>query len=131
MSIVANHISAKADLFDLTTNAMHPSSHDTDAMNPSPHDTDAMHPQSQKTDTVTPPTTSPASELNRLVIRKLQRALEADPEVDLASKIPSSYATRLAERKAEGLGFAPVRFSSRSKSNALQLLVRRRHLQSL
>jgi hypothetical protein len=93
MSIVPNQISAEADLFDLTT----------DAMNPSPHDIDAMHPQSQKTDTVTPPNKFSASELNRLVIRKLQRALEADPEVDLASKIPSSYATRLAERKAEGL----------------------------
>ncbi|KAI4931932.1 uncharacterized protein J4E92_003830 [Alternaria infectoria] len=37
-----------------------------------------------------------------MVLKRLQKALEADPEVDLASKIPSTYADRLAARKSEG-----------------------------
>lgn len=76
--------------------------HNTDTMHTPSHDTDAMHPLSQEADIVNPPTTSPASQLNRMVMKRLQKALEADPEVDLTTKIPSSYASRLADRKSEG-----------------------------
>ncbi|KAH6864818.1 hypothetical protein BKA58DRAFT_423328 [Alternaria rosae] len=61
-------------------------------MHPSLHDADVVHPQSQKADIVNPPTTSLAFQLNQMLMRKLQKALEADPEVDLTSKIPSSHA---------------------------------------
>ena len=71
-------------------------------MLPSPQDTDAMLPQSQETDIADPPATSAAFQLNRMVLKRLQKALEADPEVDLTSKIPSTYADRLAARKSEG-----------------------------
>lgn len=47
-----------------------------------------------------------ACQVNQMVIRKLQKALEADPEVDLVSQIPSSYSSRLADRIAKGLSFA-------------------------
>ncbi|KAF2277835.1 uncharacterized protein EI97DRAFT_500070 [Westerdykella ornata] len=60
-----------------------------------------MDPPTQGADTDNPPTESPACQLNRMVLRKLQKAFEADPEVDLASKIPSTYSSRLADRKAE------------------------------
>ncbi|OAL43414.1 hypothetical protein IQ07DRAFT_299677 [Pyrenochaeta sp. DS3sAY3a] len=42
-----------------------------------------------------------ACQFNQMVIRKLQKALQADPEVDLLSQIPSSYSTRLADRKSK------------------------------
>jgi len=73
---------------------MHRSSHDTDAI--------YMHPQCQRADRVDPVDRSSALFLNKMVMRKLQRELEADPEVDLASKIPSTYASRLAGRKSDG-----------------------------
>lgn len=44
---------------------------------------------------------SDAARFNRQVSRKLQKALQEDPEADLASKIPDSYAARLANRKAK------------------------------
>jgi len=34
---------------------------------------------------------SEAAQFNRMVMRKLQKAIEADPEVDLASKLPTTY----------------------------------------
>jgi phage tail sheath gpL-like len=42
---------------------------------------------------------SEAARFNRIVMRKLQKAIEADPEVDLASKLPTGYSLRLAGRK--------------------------------
>lgn len=47
---------------------------------------------------------SEAAQFNRMVLRKLQKAIEADPEVDLASKLPTNYSSRLAERKKEDQG---------------------------
>jgi hypothetical protein len=47
---------------------------------------------------------SEAAQFNRMVMRKLQKAIEADPEVDLASKLPTSYSSRLADRKEESKG---------------------------
>lgn len=47
---------------------------------------------------------SEAAQFNRMVLRKLQKAIEADPEVDLASKLPANYSSRLAERKKEDQG---------------------------
>lgn len=70
----------------------------TNIMRPSSHEADAVHIQSKQT-----VSESLACQLNHAVLRKLQKAFEADPEVDLASKIPLSYSTRLADRKAEGL----------------------------
>ena len=43
--------------------------------------------------------TTKAAELNRRVLRKLEKAFDSNPEVDLLSKMPSSYATRLANCK--------------------------------
>ncbi|KAF2254382.1 hypothetical protein BU26DRAFT_500151 [Trematosphaeria pertusa] len=74
---------------------------------------------------------SEASQFNRMVMKKLQKALEADPEVDLASKIPSSYSSRLAHRKAKArhedgpspeplnLGKQPPRFPEDDVRNLL------------
>jgi hypothetical protein len=45
---------------------------------------------------------SEAHRFNRMVMRKLQRAIDADPEIDLASKLPRNYSSRLADRKTEG-----------------------------
>jgi phage tail sheath gpL-like len=42
---------------------------------------------------------SEAARFNRIVMRKLQKAIEADPEVDLTSKLPTGYSLRLAGRK--------------------------------
>lgn len=39
---------------------------------------------------------SPAARFNRLVFRKFQKALDNDPEVDLASLLPSEYSSRLS-----------------------------------
>nr|POE49561.1 hypothetical protein CFP56_50478 [Quercus suber] len=46
-------------------------------------------------------TRSDAALLNERVLRGLRKAFEADPEVDLTSRIPASYSKRLAERKAK------------------------------
>jgi hypothetical protein len=48
---------------------------------------------------------SEAAQFNRMVMRKLQKAIEADPEVDLASKLPKTYSLRLADRKKEIKGW--------------------------
>ena len=42
---------------------------------------------------------SPAARFNVAAMRKLQKALEADPEVDLITALPMGYAERLADRK--------------------------------
>lgn len=42
---------------------------------------------------------SPAARFNVAAIKKLQKALDADPEVDLISALPMDYAERLAGRK--------------------------------
>ena len=42
---------------------------------------------------------SAAAKFNVAAMRKLQRALEADPEVDLANALPLMYSSRLASRK--------------------------------
>ena len=42
---------------------------------------------------------SAAAKFNVAAMRKLQRALEADPEVDLANALPLMYSSRLAARK--------------------------------
>ena len=44
---------------------------------------------------------SEAAKFNQMVLRKLQRAFETDPEDDLLSKFPSGYSTRLAGRKEQ------------------------------
>ena len=50
-----------------------------------------------------------AAQFNRMVMRKLQKAIEADPEVDLASKLPTNYSSRLAHRKKENKGWVHQR----------------------
>lgn len=50
-----------------------------------------------------PAAESEATRFNQLVMRKLRKAMDTDPEVDLASKIPLNYSVRLAERKTEGI----------------------------
>ncbi len=45
-----------------------------------------------------------AAKLNRMTIRKLQRALEANPEVDLTSVLPLNYSERLNARKHQKNG---------------------------
>ncbi|KAI9779901.1 MAG: hypothetical protein M1816_003310 [Peltula sp. TS41687] len=47
---------------------------------------------------VAPP--SAAARLNAAALRKLQRALEKDPEVDLTTALPFDYAQRLADKKS-------------------------------
>ena len=47
---------------------------------------------------------SEAAKFNQMVLRKLQRAFEANPEDDLLSKFPSGYSTRLAGRKEQDEG---------------------------
>ena len=49
-------------------------------------------------------TASEAAKFNQMVLRKLQRAFEIDPEVDLLSKFPTGYSTRLAGRKEQDEG---------------------------
>jgi hypothetical protein len=46
---------------------------------------------------------SEAAQFNRMVLRKLQKAIAADPEIDLTSKLPTNYSIRLAERKTKGM----------------------------
>lgn len=41
---------------------------------------------------------SPAAKFNRLVMRKLTKALEQDPETDITRIVPSSYTATLARR---------------------------------
>lgn len=45
---------------------------------------------------------SEAAHFNRRVMKKLQKAIDADPETDLASKLPLNYSSRLADRKSQG-----------------------------
>lgn len=40
-----------------------------------------------------------AAQLNTLVMKRLEKALASNPEVDLLSLFPSTYSTRLAKRK--------------------------------
>ena len=47
---------------------------------------------------------SEAAKFNQMVLRKIQRAIETDPEDDLLSKFPSGYSTRLAGRKEQDEG---------------------------
>ncbi|KJX93788.1 hypothetical protein TI39_contig4257g00003 [Zymoseptoria brevis] len=42
---------------------------------------------------------SEAAQFNRLVLKKLRKAVDVDPEVNLISKLPSNYSSRLADRK--------------------------------
>lgn len=49
-------------------------------------------------------TESEAARFNRIVMRKLQKAIEADPEVDLACRLPTNYSLRLAGRRKENKG---------------------------
>lgn len=43
--------------------------------------------------------TSEAANFNARVLRKVQRALDEDPEVDISMVLPSNYSSRLASRK--------------------------------
>ena len=47
---------------------------------------------------------SEAAKFNQVVLRKIQRAFETDPGVDLLSKFPTGYITRLAGRKEQDEG---------------------------
>ena len=42
-----------------------------------------------------------AAKLNAKIMRQLQKALEADPEVDLTTVIPTNYSSRLLSRKVD------------------------------
>lgn len=49
---------------------------------------------------------SAAAKFNVMAMRKLERALEHDPECDLAAALPPEYSSRLSSRKpTEGKGF--------------------------
>lgn len=43
---------------------------------------------------------SEAAQFNGMVMKKLRKAMDADPETDLASKLPLNYSSRLADRKS-------------------------------
>ena len=47
---------------------------------------------------------SQAAKFNHMVLRKIQRAFELDPEDDLLSKFPTGYSTRLAGKKEQDEG---------------------------
>ena len=47
---------------------------------------------------------SEAARFNQIVMRKLQKAIEADPEVDTAFELPTNYSLRLAGRRKEKKG---------------------------
>ena len=47
---------------------------------------------------------SEAAKFNHMILRKLQRAFETDPDIDLLSKFPTGYSTRLAGRKEQDEG---------------------------
>lgn len=42
---------------------------------------------------------SEAANFNARVLRKVQRALQEDPEVDISTVLPNNYPSRLASRK--------------------------------
>ena len=42
---------------------------------------------------------SEAANFNATVLRKVQRALQEDPEVDISTVLPNNYPSRLASRK--------------------------------
>lgn len=44
---------------------------------------------------------SEAARFNELVLKKLQRAYQANPEVDLTSILPSDYPSRLSAKKSQ------------------------------
>jgi hypothetical protein len=46
------------------------------------------------------PLTTPATQFNYTVLKKLWNAFKADPGTDLLSKIPLGYQSRLESRKA-------------------------------
>ncbi|KAI9674971.1 MAG: hypothetical protein M1817_001377 [Caeruleum heppii] len=48
-----------------------------------------------------PDSLSAAAKFNVSVLRKLERALEADPETDLSTAFPTNYSSRLAGRKSD------------------------------
>jgi hypothetical protein len=45
------------------------------------------------------PLLSDAAKFNAATLRKLKRALEEDPEIDIVTALPSNYSSRLADRK--------------------------------
>lgn len=47
---------------------------------------------------------SEAASYNAIVFRKLQKKLEANPEVDLTSVFPTGYSERLGARKKQKTG---------------------------
>ncbi|KAI9732518.1 MAG: hypothetical protein M1834_003853 [Cirrosporium novae-zelandiae] len=49
------------------------------------------------------PLSSAASKFNSIVLRKLQRELENNPETDLLSKFPNEYSTRLNDLKKDAV----------------------------
>ncbi len=42
---------------------------------------------------------SEAANFNATVLRKIRRAFEEDPEIDISTVLPSNYSSRLASRK--------------------------------
>lgn len=42
---------------------------------------------------------SDAAKFNAAALRKVQKALEEDPEIDIATALPSNYSDRLVRRK--------------------------------
>lgn len=42
---------------------------------------------------------SEAANFNATVLRKVQRALQEDPEIDISTVLPNNYPSRLASRK--------------------------------
>ena len=45
---------------------------------------------------------TPAAQFNRRVMKKLNRAFEADPRADLAARFPTEYSSRLAKKSKKG-----------------------------
>lgn len=48
-----------------------------------------------------------AADFNRMIIKKLAKVLEANPEIGLLSVFPSTYSIRLAQRKSDENGKLP------------------------
>ena len=48
--------------------------------------------------------TSEAANFNLTVLRRLQRLLAVDPEIDLLANLPTGYSSRLASRKKQDRG---------------------------
>ena len=64
------------------------------------------------------PRASPATHLNAMVLRKLQKAISKDPEVDLTSIIPTKYSARLMGLKRQEANKRPHQAQEKaSKSN--------------